>query len=249
MRLRPPSLGFTYAVLMVAAVPLYFSYVNAPMWFEHPWGSKERDIGEARYLLEIARASRKANEDSWIRGILPLAGPEPRLASADAAMDAMGGLRELRSIWLRRALELSLQRGDFALSDRVRDAMREEGLSAEAVGLVELVPGVLWVLGLDSEGWTTGRGFATFIGKNPTEETRQVRFRFRTKGDGHIRVLVGDQTTWLDLKGEKGDRSGAVTSPPIPPGKSLAISIGADKPFEENGVQRGIRLEGYELVR
>ncbi|MCA8975152.1 MAG: hypothetical protein KDC98_10540 [Planctomycetes bacterium] len=110
MRIRPPSLGFGYLLLTVAAVPWFLDYINRPFFFEHPWGSRERDVGEARYLLGIAKGSDTDKRDQWLRRALELALKRSELELADqvfAELERSGvsaegaGLREIMpgTIW------------------------------------------------------------------------------------------------------------------------------------------------------
>lgn len=215
MKLRLPSIGFCYVVVVAAACPWFFEYVNRPLFFEQPWESRARDLGEAQYLTSLAGDRTD----------------------------------ERRTGWLRRAHELFLRRSELALADRVLAELAADGITAEAVGLRELAPGIAWARGLDADGWTTGRQLATFVLHNPTTEPRQVLLHFSTGGDGRARQLTPTETIWFSLNGPAGQKAGSIKAPLVPPGERVAVSIGAEEPFPSGGQQRGLKFERIELVR
>lgn len=104
MRLRLPSAGFCYVVLTAAAFPWFFDYLDRPMFFEHPWESRPRDVGEARYLLGLGQDSADPRRIGWLRRAHELALRRSEFELAEAARQALAaagvagealGLREL----------------------------------------------------------------------------------------------------------------------------------------------------------
>lgn len=86
MRLRPPSLGFCYLLLTLAVVPVFFAYVNGPFFFEHPWGSRARQLGEASYLLDISAKCTDDRRQGWLRTGFELALQTGELQLVDRAI-------------------------------------------------------------------------------------------------------------------------------------------------------------------
>ena len=57
MRFRRPSAGLLYLLLTATGAVAFFDYLTQPFFFEHPTRSAENNLGEARYLLKLARQS------------------------------------------------------------------------------------------------------------------------------------------------------------------------------------------------
>ena len=57
MRIRRPSAGLLYLVLTGIGAAVFFDYLTGPFFFEHPNRSAANNLGEARYLMKLARQS------------------------------------------------------------------------------------------------------------------------------------------------------------------------------------------------
>lgn len=104
MKCCAPSLGFCYLVLTVAAVPVFFAYLDRPFFFEQPWGSRARLLGEAPYLLDLASRCTDDRRQDWLRsgleaalvtGSLDLVDRAIELFEASGVDRAAIGLREV----------------------------------------------------------------------------------------------------------------------------------------------------------
>ena len=70
MKLRPPSLGFIYILLVLAAITWFIAFLGKTPWYE--LSGTEKDLGEARYLESLAPRVRGKPRKDWLHRSLSL---------------------------------------------------------------------------------------------------------------------------------------------------------------------------------
>ncbi len=70
MRLRPPSLGFIYILLVLAGVGWFFTWLGKTPWYELEGAQK--DLGEAAYLERLAPQMIGKDRKDWLHRSLGL---------------------------------------------------------------------------------------------------------------------------------------------------------------------------------
>ena len=72
MRIRPPSLGLIYLTVAVSVFLAFLAYIRMPMWWDLENG-QERDLAEARYLIDIAATGKPGQQTTWLSDAMKLA--------------------------------------------------------------------------------------------------------------------------------------------------------------------------------
>jgi hypothetical protein len=72
MRIRSPSLGLIYLTVAVSVFIAFLVYIRMPMWWDLENG-QERDLAEARYLIDIAATGKPGQQTAWLSDAMKLA--------------------------------------------------------------------------------------------------------------------------------------------------------------------------------
>ncbi|MHC5064259.1 MAG: hypothetical protein ACYTG5_09820, partial [Planctomycetota bacterium] len=70
MKIRPPSLGFIYILLVLAAAGWFFVWLGQKPWYELE--GAEKDLGEAAYLERLAPQMPSGVRKEWMHRSLGL---------------------------------------------------------------------------------------------------------------------------------------------------------------------------------
>ncbi len=221
MKLRPPSLGFLYLLTTGLISFATISYITQPMFFEQAWGSREKDLGEARYLTRLASKATEKQRQVWLPEALALA-----LKQADVA---------LTSEILGQLSAAKVSEGEAGLLEVYPGVVWAFGLTEDG-WTTGTKPGGLLIRNPDTNPHKLKLSFSNG--------------GFNDKGRSNMQFVTGNKKTTVNLTEKSGEEKTVhVETATVNHDDVLVVSFRSYKPKQHKGRNLGIRFTGAEVVQ
>jgi len=196
-------------------------YINQPMFFEQPWNSPEKDLGEARYLLRLSKNGTLNQRKEWLPEALSLALKQGDITLVDQI--------------LKRLDEEGLSQHAVSLVELYPRTIWTFGLTDDVWTRGNQRAGLL-IRNPSSKPHKVRIGFSDGGGSG---ENRTA-----------MECFIGNVRLHLNLTNLSGNESTAqIETPEMQPNEALIITFRAYHSKLHNGRDLGMRFTGAELVQ